>query len=93
MENKVSLELLNMQIAAQKTALLACNAVSGRFGLTLTEKQIENLTRARFQALKASGRVEFGEGVLYVQLFEANRDRIRDPDLIYPGQVFTVPLR
>ena len=43
---------------------MACNAVSGRFGLTLTEKQIENLTRARFQALRASGRVEFGEGVL-----------------------------
>jgi nucleoid-associated protein YgaU len=32
-----------------------------------------------------------GDGVLYVQVFEANRDRIKDPDLIYPGQVFTVP--
>jgi nucleoid-associated protein YgaU len=33
----------------------------------------------------------FGEGVLYVQVFEANRDKIRDPDLIYPGQVFSIP--
>ena len=33
----------------------------------------------------------FGEGVRYVQIFEANRDLIRDPDLIYPGQVFTLP--
>ena len=33
----------------------------------------------------------YGEGILYVRVFEANRDRIRDPDLIYPGQVFTVP--
>lgn len=33
----------------------------------------------------------YGQGVLYVRLFEANRDRIRDPDLIYPGQVFTLP--
>ena len=32
-----------------------------------------------------------GEGVLYVQVFEANRDQIRDPDLIYPGQVFAIP--
>lgn len=32
-----------------------------------------------------------GEGVLYVQVFEANKDQIRDPDLIYPGQVFTIP--
>jgi nucleoid-associated protein YgaU len=33
----------------------------------------------------------YGDGMLYVRVFEANRDRIRDPDLIYPGQVFTVP--
>ena len=34
----------------------------------------------------------FGEGVLYVQVFEANKDKIKDPDLIYPGQVFEVPV-
>ncbi len=33
----------------------------------------------------------YGEGILYVKLFEANRNQIRDPDLIYPGQVFTIP--
>ncbi|WGH78658.1 LysM peptidoglycan-binding domain-containing protein [Jannaschia ovalis] len=32
-----------------------------------------------------------GEGIRYVQIFEANRDLIRDPDLIYPGQVFALP--
>ncbi|PLL13102.1 peptigoglycan-binding protein LysM [Tabrizicola sp. TH137] len=32
-----------------------------------------------------------GDGVRYVQVFEANKDLIRDPDLIYPGQVFTIP--
>ena len=32
-----------------------------------------------------------GDGILYVQVFEANKDQIRDPDLIYPGQVFTIP--
>lgn len=34
----------------------------------------------------------YGEGILYVRIFEANRDQIRNPDLIYPGQVFSVPL-
>lgn len=33
----------------------------------------------------------YGDGLLYVRLYEANRDQIRDPDLIYPGQVFTIP--
>ena len=34
---------------------------------------------------------QLGEGVAYVQIFEANRDQIRNPDLIYPGQIFTIP--
>ncbi len=33
----------------------------------------------------------FGDGVAYVQIYEANRDQIRNPDLIYPGQIFTLP--
>lgn len=41
--------------------------------------------------LWAIARDRFGEGMLYVQVYEANKDRIRDPDLIYPGQVFTLP--
>ncbi len=36
-------------------------------------------------------REQFGDGTLYVQVYDANRDRIRDPDLIYPGQVFSLP--
>ncbi len=41
--------------------------------------------------LWAIAREQYGEGLLYVRLFEANRDLIRDPDLIYPGQVFEIP--
>lgn len=33
----------------------------------------------------------YGEGIRYTQIFEANADQIRDPDLIYPGQVFDLP--
>lgn len=33
----------------------------------------------------------YGEGELYVRVYEANKDQIRDPDLIYPGQVFELP--
>ena len=36
-------------------------------------------------------RDRYGEGLLYVKVFEANRDRIRDPNMIYPGQVFRLP--
>ena len=34
---------------------------------------------------------QMGDGILYVQVFSANKAKIRNPDLIYPGQVFTIP--
>lgn len=33
----------------------------------------------------------YGDGLLYVKVFAANKGQIRDPNLIYPGQVFAVP--
>ncbi len=41
--------------------------------------------------LWAIAQSRYGDGFLYVKVFEANRDRIRNPDLIYPGQVFLLP--
>ena len=33
----------------------------------------------------------YGDGVRYTTIYQANQDQIRDPDLIYPGQVFLTP--
>nr|WP_240953494.1 LysM peptidoglycan-binding domain-containing protein [Sneathiella chinensis] len=33
----------------------------------------------------------YGEGMEYTLIYQANQDQIRDPDLIYPGQIFTLP--
>jgi nucleoid-associated protein YgaU len=32
-----------------------------------------------------------GDGVRYTQIYEANSQQIRNPNLIYPGQVFVLP--
>lgn len=53
--------------------------------------QVAMMTVQPGTTLWAIARDQFGEGVMYVEVFEANRDRIRDPDLIYPGQVFRMP--
>ncbi len=36
-------------------------------------------------------RLAYGRGVRYTVIYEANRDQIRDPSRIYPGQVFALP--
>ncbi|QIK41005.1 Ig-like domain-containing protein [Pontivivens nitratireducens] len=36
-------------------------------------------------------RERYGKGPLFTQIFTANSDQIRDPDLIYPGQIFSLP--
>ncbi|WP_168797947.1 LysM peptidoglycan-binding domain-containing protein [Pacificoceanicola onchidii] len=41
--------------------------------------------------LWAIARDRYGEGLDYVKVYKANADRIRNPDLIYPGQIFDLP--
>ena len=41
--------------------------------------------------LWAIARDRYGDGMLFVRVFEENADSIKDPDLIYPGQVFDLP--
>lgn len=36
-------------------------------------------------------RSSYGEGLRYTVIYEANKDQITNPDLIYPGQVFKLP--
>ncbi len=50
---------------------------------TITVRRGDNLWRIAEQ--------HYGEGIRYSLIFGANGDLIRDPDLIYPDQVFTIP--
>ena len=36
-------------------------------------------------------RIHYGQGWHHTKVFNANKDQIRDPNLIYPGQVFSLP--
>ena len=62
-ENFSLLQLQNQLLAEKaKQELCACNAVSERFGLSLSEGEIEELVQCRAKALRDTGRVEFGGG-------------------------------
>jgi nucleoid-associated protein YgaU len=53
--------------------------------------QVRAVTVQTGATLWAIARDTYGDGMLFVRVFDANRDSIRDPDLIYPGQVFALP--
>ena len=33
----------------------------------------------------------YGDAVKWPQIYRANQDQIKDPDLIYPNQIFEIP--
>lgn len=58
-----------LAVETAKNEIRACNEFSERFGLTLSETEIEELVQCRAEALKNSGRVEFGGGILPKLIF------------------------
>ena len=57
----------------------------------LAEPGSSVITVQRGFTLWGIAEANFGNGILYVQIFQENRADIRDPDLIFPGQIFALP--
>jgi hypothetical protein len=72
--------------------------VTGRVEMPFTRGDAIHLASGETQVVVQPGnslwriaRRTYGAGMRFTVLYEANRDQIRDPDLIYPGQLFVVP--
>ena len=48
---------------------------------------------SRGDSLWRISRVTYGVGQRYVAVYRANRDQIRNPNLIYPGQIIVLPMK
>lgn len=64
MEKTVELSLTEKNEQQLQRQLRACNAVSVRFGLSLSEQGIAELMQQRAATLIETGRVEFGASIL-----------------------------
>ena len=49
------------------------------------------VTIVRGNSLWRIARRTYGEGTMFTVIFEANREQIKDANMIYPGQVFNLP--
>lgn len=52
---------------------------------------LKRITVQKGNTLWAIAEERYGNGLLYVRVFNANQSDIRDPNLIYPGQIFDLP--
>jgi nucleoid-associated protein YgaU len=55
------------------------------------EPEVEYYTIVSGDTLSKIAKAHYGDAMDYPKLFEANREVISDPDLIYPGQKIRIP--
>ncbi|MDB5631497.1 MAG: peptidoglycan-binding protein, partial [Tardiphaga sp.] len=53
--------------------------------------KIVTTTVSRGDSLWRLSRDTYGAGTRYAVIYKANREQIRNPNLIYPGQIFVLP--
>ncbi|MFZ2087049.1 MAG: peptidoglycan-binding protein LysM [Desulfobaccales bacterium] len=85
--------------AAMEKAVLMAGNIQG-----VTEVRVDNLTtpaiteKVEYYTIKSGDTLSaiakqfYGNGSLYPRIFEANREVIKNPDLIYPGQKIRIPM-
>ena len=64
MSKNISLVLQDIQKKQAVIELKKCNELTLKYGLTLSNEDINELIENRFKSLKDTGRIEFSEGVL-----------------------------
>lgn len=85
------------QATKEKAMLLAGNVkgVSGvndvYFAAPKAEEEIEYYIVQPGDSLSKIAKNYYGNAMKYPEIFEANREVIKDPDLIYPGQKLRIP--
>ncbi len=85
--------------AMEKAVLMAGN-VEGVTEVTIDDLEspapadsVEYYTIVKGDTLSGIAKKFYGNAMAYPKIFEANREVIRDPNLIYPGQKIRIPAR
>ena len=65
--------------------------VQGGSSSTAPADQQRTITVQPGDSLSKIAKREYGDADKWHAIYEANRDKIKNPDLIHPGQVLTLP--
>jgi nucleoid-associated protein YgaU len=80
---------------ALKSAHANPGSLASQEGVSSPAVAPRNLTKvvSRGDSLWRISRITYGDGTRYAIVYRANRDRIRDPNLIHPGQILVLPTK
>lgn len=91
----VSAQTKRADSAAQQPQLAAAGATvlpsASPSPSTVVVPKITTTTVARGDSLWRLSQNSYGAGTRYAVIYKANKEQIRNPNLIYPGQVFVLP--
>jgi nucleoid-associated protein YgaU len=82
--------------AAQRPQLAAAGVPvlpDGGLPSTVVVPKLATTTVSRGDSLWRLSRFTYGAGTRYAVIYKANREQIRNPNLIHPGQIFVLPAR
>ena len=79
------------EVSKSGTVLSRVETPFQRENVIIAAKGASAITVQPGYTLWAIAREKYGSGFQYVRVYQANQDLIKNPDLIYPGQVFKLP--
>ena len=93
-EDQVQAGLYNLRIDQLDLAGNVISRLETPFSMASFERPAEGEGLVVVQPGNSLWRIArrlYGQGIRYTTIFVANKEQIRDPSLIYPGQIFVVP--
>jgi nucleoid-associated protein YgaU len=79
------------EVPFEAASLASSPAASAGSPAAVTTPKVPTAVVSRGDSLWRISRAAYGDGARYTVIYDANHNQIRNPDRIYPGQVFVLP--
>jgi nucleoid-associated protein YgaU len=80
-------------VAANRSVLTVATSPVGGSTSTAVVRKVATAVVSRGDSLWRISQVTYGAGARYAIVYKANRNQIRNPNRIYPGQIFVLPVK
>ena len=85
-------DLPNLRAVADQPPAVAASGPQAKNSADIVVRELQTATVLRGDSLWRISRKSLGKGIRYTQIYEANTRQIRNPRLIYIGQVLVMPV-